>query len=237
VREIAAVVGVTHPTVLHDLGGKNLPGDDGNLAETHEGETESGRNLPGRLEAPPIETPPLPKKTYRVLYADPPWQYRDGLPPDYGGARFHYPSMSIDDLCALEVRAMAQENAVLFLWVTAPILPEAFTIVTAWGFQYKTFFVWDKIKHNYGHYNSVRAELLLLCTRGSCLPDCPNLFDSVQRIERTDRHSEKPEAFRTLIEDLYPDGARLELFARTSAKGWDSYPEQAPREIMRRETR
>jgi hypothetical protein len=82
------------------------------------------------------------------------------------------------------VKEWVENDAVLFLWVTSPILAEAFQIVTAWGFEYKASFVWDKIKHNMGHYNSVRHELLLICTRGSCQPDKQQLFDSVQSIER-----------------------------------------------------
>jgi len=93
-------------------------------------------------------------------------------------------------------------------------------VITAWGFDYKASFVWDKIKHNMGHYNSVRHEFLLVCTRGSCMPDNPQLFDSVQSIERTE-HSVKPEEFRTIIDTIYPNGRRIELFARRPAEGWE----------------
>ena len=73
-----------------------------------------------------------------------------------------------------------------------------------------------------GHYNSVRHELLLVCTKGSCLPDNQKLFDSVQSIERTE-HSVKPEIFRSIIDTLYTKGNRIELFARRKVKNWDSY--------------
>jgi N6-adenosine-specific RNA methylase IME4 len=95
--------------------------------------------------------------------------------------------------------------------------------VTAWGFEYKTSFVWDKVKHNYGHYNSVRHEILLVCTRGSYLPQTKKLFDSVQSIERSDKHSQKPEGFRRIIEAMYPQSKKIELFAREKPKGWDVY--------------
>jgi N6-adenosine-specific RNA methylase IME4 len=98
-------------------------------------------------------------------------------------------------------------------------------VIRAWGFTYKAAFIWDKIKHNMGHYNSVRHELLLICTRGSCQPDVQTLFDSVQSIERT-RHSAKPAEFRTIIDTIYPHGPRLELFARTTAEGWDAHGNQ-----------
>ncbi|HSH52407.1 MAG TPA: MT-A70 family methyltransferase, partial [Bacteroidales bacterium] len=87
---------------------------------------------------------------------------------------------------------------------------------------YKTSFVWDKVKHNMGHYNSVRHEFLLVCTKGSCTPDVKKLFNSVQRIEKT-KHSAKPEKFYEIIETLYTQGEKLELFARNNRKGWKSY--------------
>lgn len=173
------------------------------------------------------ESASLPTAKYRVVYADPPWKYGDQLTEDYGSTKFHYPSMSIAELCALPVRDLCEADAVLFLWVTSPLLYEAAPIITAWGFTYKTSFVWDKIKHNMGHYNSVRHEFLLVCTRGSCMPDINTLFDSVQTIERSKKHSEKPQEFRTIIETLYPHGKRVELFARAEHAGWSVWGNQA----------
>jgi len=174
------------------------------------------------------DAPPLEGK-YRVLYADPPWAYGDnGIigADNYGHAARHYPAMSIEQLCAIPVKELAEENAVLFLWVTSPILPECFTVIKAWGFEYKASFVWDKVRHNWGHYNSVRHELLLLCTRGSCLPESRELHDSVITLERSQEHSEKPEYFRQLIDEMYPSGPRIELFARSEAEGWIAWGNQ-----------
>ena len=121
------------------------------------------------------------------------------------------------------VKELADKNAVPFVWVTAPMLERAFPIIKAWGFKYKTFFVWDKVKHNVGHYNSVRAELLLICTRGSCLPDTGKLIVSVQTIERSAKHSEKPEEFYDIIDAMYDHGRKLELFSRDKSRpGWDA---------------
>jgi len=158
----------------------------------------------------------FPKGKYRVIYADPPWFYGDsrrGL-KNYSGAEDHYPTMKIYELCDLPVINLAHSDAVLFIWVTSPLLAESFKVIEAWGFVYKAAFVWDKIKHNYGHYNSVRHELLLVCTRGSCMPDNSKLYDSVVSIEKTKKHSQKPEEFRSIIDELYPNGPRIELFAR-----------------------
>lgn len=169
------------------------------------------------------EAPELPDGKYRIIYADPPWKYSDTLVDGYGPAEFHYPPMTTTELCELPIKELADDNAVLFLWVTSPLLEDSFKIIKAWGFEYKSSFVWDKIKHNYGHYNSVRHEFLLVCTKGSCTPDVPQLFDSVQSIERTDRHSEKPEEFRTIIDTLYTRGRRIELFAREQVEGWEAW--------------
>ncbi len=167
------------------------------------------------------EAPDLPDDKYRVLYADPPWKYSDKLTEDYGPAEHHYPTLTIGELCLLPIAEMTADDAVLFMWATSPLLEDAFKVIRAWGFEYKTSFVWDKVKHNFGHYNSVRHELLLVCTKGSCTPDNPTLIDSVQTIERSDNHSEKPEQFRTIIDTLYPHGNRIELFARKATQGWD----------------
>ena len=166
----------------------------------------------------------IPKDTYRIILADPPWRYSDKKEySPQGAAENHYPTMSIQELCNMEF-PKTEKDAVLFLWTTSPLLEESFKVIGAWGFHYKTSFIWDKIKHNMGHYNSVRHEFLLLATKGSCLPDVKKLFDSVQSIERTNKHSEKPEEFRKIIDTLYLKGKRIELFARkNNIKNWDSY--------------
>ncbi|MFH1919716.1 MAG: MT-A70 family methyltransferase [Planctomycetota bacterium] len=169
----------------------------------------------------------LPSDKYRVLYADPPWSYgNSGAISDhdaYSRTARHYPSMTIAELSALDIKSIAAKDAVLFLWVTSPLLAECFPVIKAWGFKYKTSFVWDKVKHNFGHYNSVRHEFLLVCTRGSCTPDVKELHDSVVSIERSAKHSEKPEEFRAMIDGLYKHGKRIELFARAEVKGWDRW--------------
>jgi len=170
----------------------------------------------------------LPNDKYRVIYADPPWSYNDkqSVKGDYGSgtgaAEAHYPSMSIGELCAMDIPSITHDDAVLFLWATSPLLPESLAVMKAWGFTYKASFIWDKVKHNMGHYNSVRHEFLLIGTKGSCTPDHVQLFDSVQSIERT-AHSVKPEAFREIIDTLYIHGQKIELFARREVPGWEVY--------------
>lgn len=169
---------------------------------------------------------PSPEGKYRIIYADPPWWYgNNGVIGDdnYGHVGRHYPSMKISELCQLPIKEMAEDNAVLFLWVTSPLLAECFEVIEAWGFKYKSSFVWDKIKHNFAHYNSMRHEFLLVCTRGSCTPDIDEKIDSVQSIERSKKHSEKPQEFRDIIEKLYTHGKRIELFAREKHENWETW--------------
>ena len=176
-----------------------------------------------------LDDPDLPAGKYRILYADPPWKYSEqGLTgvsnkDEYGDVKKHYKQKSTEELCEMNVKELADDNAVLFLWVTSPFLEKSFKIIEAWGFEYKSSFIWDKVKHNFGYYNSVRHELLLICTKGSCTPDVKELFDSVQVIERTSKHSEKPEEFRKIIDTIYPKGKRIELFARKKVTGWDMW--------------
>lgn len=163
---------------------------------------------------------------YSIFYADPPWKYSDELIKGYGAAIHHYPPLSIQELCELPIKAKAFDNAALFLWVTSPILEECFEVIKAWGFEYKASFIWDKVKHNYGHYNSVRHEFLLVCIKGSYLPENNELKDSVVSMERTSEHSEKPGYFRILIEKMYPNSQKIELFGRKKYLGWDSFGDE-----------
>ena len=179
-----------------------------------------------RIEA--TKSKPLDGK-YRIILADAPWKYV-GLNQvdEYGHAERHYDCLTDQQLMEYRpgngtrtVKELADDNAVLFLWVTAPMSERCFPIIRAWGFEFKAEFIWDKKRHVMGHYNSVRHEKLLICTRGSCKPDIPRLINSVQSIERT-THSKKPEEFYGIIEAMYDHGRKLELFARKPRLGWDS---------------
>jgi N6-adenosine-specific RNA methylase IME4 len=174
-------------------------------------------------------TAALPEGVYRVIYADPPWEYGDKRTNDAnsGSAESQYPTMPIDDICGLAVDEIAAADSVLFLWATAPLLTEAIQVIESWGFTYKAQFVWDKVKGFNGHYNDVRHELLLVATRGSCVPKIDTLDPSIVQAKRT-QHSRKPDCFYELIERMYPPGERthVELFARRSRNGWQSWGNQ-----------
>jgi N6-adenosine-specific RNA methylase IME4 len=167
----------------------------------------------------------LPEGKFQVVYADPPWKYGNSMPEYFKEQANHYPLMNVSDVADMPIRGIVDKNAVLFLWVTSPILEESFRVIESWGFEYKTSFIWDKIKHNMGHYSSVRHEILLLCIRGSYPIQNKKLYDSVLSLERTE-HSKKPDYYYEMIEDLYPNSNKIELFARTKRAGWRVYGNQ-----------
>ena len=89
----------------------------------------------------------LPDKKYAVIYADPPWSYRQcGTgPKSRGNAAQHYNTMTTDDICALPVKNLAGGGSVCFMWATFPQIADALRVMEAWGFKYKTCaFVWIK---------------------------------------------------------------------------------------------
>ena len=165
------------------------------------------------------------KKTYRVIYADPPWLYDKGkeLSDSYGDVSKHYPPMELEDICNLPVSELCEDSCVLFLWATAPKLPEALEVMKAWGFDYKTNIIWDKVGHNFGYYFSVRHEILLIGGKGSSTPDSRKLHDSVISIEKSRKHSEKPQYFKELINELYTQGNKIELFCREASLDFDAW--------------
>lgn len=182
-------------------------------------------------QAKPVagESKPLPSGKYRVIYADPPWQYGDQRTntTQSGSASSQYPTMPIADICDMPVEDLAAKDSVLFLWATAPLLVEAVDVIEAWGFKYKAQFIWDKVRGYNGHYNDVRHELLLIATKGSCVPKVDKLTPSIIA-EPKSKHSKKPERFYELIEHLYPisGNSHIELFSRKARDKWTAWGNQ-----------
>ncbi len=166
--------------------------------------------------------PENPSPLYDVIYADPPWSYgnRPGRSDGkFGDIEGQYPTMHIDDICALPVPAA--KNSVLYLWATSPLLPEAMRVIDAWGFRYKSSAVWDKGRARLGYWFRGQHEFLLVGTRGRVSPPAPALRRSSVFTDPAGRHSAKPEKVRDFIRDAFPDARRLEMFCRTPAPGWD----------------
>lgn len=161
---------------------------------------------------------------YRTIYADPPW-YERGAGKIKRGADRHYPLMKTDEICKLPVAKLAADNAHLYLWVTNNFLSDGLRVMAAWGFTYKTMITWGKDKQGLGQYFRGMTEHCLFGVRGSL----PYKMDGEKRVQGKTlllaprgEHSAKPEEMRTMIERV-SYGPFLELFARTTAPGWDSW--------------
>ena len=160
---------------------------------------------------------------YPVILADPPWYFKV-YDPVSGTARTpdnYYPCMQTEEICAMSIAELATDDAVLFLWTTAPYLQESFRVIEAWGFRYATNIAWVKDKTGLGYYVRNQHELLLIATRGNIPSPAPSRRPpSVIEAPRRE-HSRKPDETYKLIEAMYPALPKIELFARTVRPGWD----------------
>jgi N6-adenosine-specific RNA methylase IME4 len=160
---------------------------------------------------------------YPVIYCDPPWRYDTGSTDPDRDIENQYPTMTLDDICALPVDDIATDDCVLFMWATSPKLGEAFEVLKAWGFTYRTCMVWVKDKVGMGHFVRQQHELVLIARKGA--PPTPaesSRPPSVINAPRG-RHSEKPALFYELIEKMYPGLPYVELFARKERDGWAAW--------------
>ena len=189
---------------------------------------------------------------YHVIYADPPWRYnqRSNTTTKFGGgAMSHYNTMTIDDIKGLPINNISEDNSVLFLWVTFPKLIEGLDVMRSWGYTYKTLgFSWHKLNKDQslffgvGSYTKSNCEVCLFGTKGTVglyrgvnnprvkLEVRSNGISSALNHSR-ERHSKKPDQVRTRIEELFGDVSRVELFARETFDGWDSFGNQIENSI------
>lgn len=170
------------------------------------------------------------KKRYNVVLADPPWQYDAWAGQKSRTADAHYPVMTTAQICDMKkmIANITSPNCALFLWATPPKIQAAFHVITAWGFQYKTFgLVWEKITKagkpamGMGHYTRANAEPCLLAIRGR-MPVADRGVSQIIR-SRNLAHSQKPDEQYERIERLFPDAEKIELFARRRWPGWDAW--------------
>lgn len=175
---------------------------------------------------------------YQVIYADPPWSYGDkgfGKRPDdvtvkgsFAPEAGRYSTMSLAEIENLgeKIKDIADIDCALLLWATSPLLPEAFRVISAWGFKFKTVaFCWSKITStgkevaNLGQWTMGNIELCLLATKGS-----PKRLDRTVRqlvVAERSEHSKKPKEVRQRIEKIFGGVPKVELFARQTSVGWD----------------
>lgn len=176
-----------------------------------------------------ITTQPQPLNEigkFNIILADPPWRYEHSVSTSRE-IENQYPTMSLDEICALPVQQISFDDCVLFLWATSPKLTEAIKVMEAWGFTYRTNMVWVKDKIGMGYYARQQHEILLIGAKGELpTPEPSNRPSSVIRGERTE-HSAKPEEFYRIIEIMYPEFRKVELFCRTPQEGWYSWGNQS----------
>lgn len=169
-------------------------------------------------------------KKYQIVYADPPWNEQGGGKIKRGADR-HYPLMKTKEIIALNVKDIIDDNAHLYLWATNNFLPDAFEVMNAWGFKYKTMITWAKDRISLGQYYRGQTEHCLFGVRGmipyKILDDKRQQGTTLITAPRR-KHSQKPEEMRRLIEKVSdrPGFNKIELFARHRTLGWDVFGNQ-----------
>lgn len=170
---------------------------------------------------------PLPDKKYNIIYADPPWNYENWGEGASRNVKEKYKTMSMEDIWNLPVNHIADDNCILFLWVTYPKLIDGIKTIEKWGFTYKTCgFSWikknkkaDSLFWGMGYWTRANNEICLLATKGKP----KKISSSVHQVvyEPIRKHSQKPNIVKDRIVDLVGNLPRIELFARNKTEGWD----------------
>jgi len=163
---------------------------------------------------------------YPVIYADPPWRY-EHAESESRAIENQYPTMELDAICDLPLSTITTDDAILFMWATSPKLAEAMRVVESWGFTYRTCMVWDKEKIGMGYYARQQHELLLIATKGAPPTPPPSARPSSVVREARNEHSAKPKIFYDLIERMYPELPKLEMFCRSPRAGWGVWGNQS----------
>ena len=163
----------------------------------------------------------LPLKKYGCIYVDPPWKYLNQ--GTRGATDNHYETMTVEELCRMPIAKIAADKSHIHLWVTNGFLFEAPKILKAWGFEFKSTFVWVKPQMGMGNYWRNSHEILLLGVRGGLTASDRGLMSWIEESRRS--HSQKPDSVREMITRLSP-GPYLELFGRSKISGWDVFGNQ-----------
>jgi N6-adenosine-specific RNA methylase IME4 len=159
----------------------------------------------------------------RVIVADPPWAFGDKLPGKSRGAAKNYPVLTVAQIGAFQMPCPIADDAWLFLWRVSSQVEEAYRVVRAWGFTPKTEIVWEKLTtggltwFGMGRYVRASHESCIVAVRGRVRPKSRSVRSLFHA--EAGRHSQKPEAFFDLVEEL-TDGPYVELFARRKRPGW-----------------
>jgi N6-adenosine-specific RNA methylase IME4 len=168
------------------------------------------------------EPQPTLEGPFRVMTADPSWQYEKRKEDGTQRGQTPYPTMEPKEIMALGemVGGLVHQDCILWLWVTNAHLPVAFEVIDAWGFEYKTCLTWVKDKMGTGDWLRGKTEHCLLAVRGKPVVDLTNQSTELRGAVR--EHSRKPEEFYKMVEKLCP-GAKLEMFATEAREGWQMW--------------
>jgi len=150
---------------------------------------------------------------FGVIYADPPWKFE--VRSDKGKSRSaenHYDVMNLDDIMNEDIPAAS--NCALFLWATTPFLDKALRVLDDWGFEYRSCMVWHKHKEGTGFWFRNTEEILLLGIKGDIPAPVPGKQPPQHHASMPGDHSEKPMIFAKIINDMFPDVPKLEMYAR-----------------------
>jgi N6-adenosine-specific RNA methylase IME4 len=172
----------------------------------------------------------LPTKKYGVIVADPEWKFEvyseRGLMNS--GAANEYSVSDLEDIIKRDVPSISSKDCVLFLWATVPMLPQALQVMAAWGFKYKSSFVWIKDKVGTGYWARNKHEILLIGTTGSIVAPAEGSQPESAISAPVKSHSAKPEIFLEIIENWFPNIPKIELNRRGLARnGWDAWGNEA----------
>lgn len=165
---------------------------------------------------------------YSIIYADPAWDYDNRIQHNgketTGSAIYHYPTMKLDEMKALNIKSICEKDCLLFMWSSSPHLPQAIELMQSWGFEYKTIaFVWDKQRVNPGYYTMSQVEICLVGKKGK-IPSPRGARNIKQFLSQMrGRHSEKPSEIRDRIVQMFPTQRKVELFARQEVPGWSRW--------------
>lgn len=187
---------------------------------------------------------------YRVVYADPPWAYKDKAAAGKRGAVFKYSVMTLEEIKRLPVWSLVPNAPVpsfLFLWITFPFIMEGREVMRSWGFEYKTVaFTWVKktqdgkgYQYGMGNWSRSNQEVVLLGLRGKGHKRAPGGGSVHQVVETFGRmkHSVKPVEVSERIVRLVGDLPRIELFARTRQPGWHVWGNEVEGDVVLRDGR
>ncbi|MFN8155758.1 MAG: MT-A70 family methyltransferase [Bacteroidia bacterium] len=176
------------------------------------------------------------ERDFYTILADPPWRFQNRtgkMAPEHKRLN-RYPTLSLEEIKAIPVKDVIGEKAHLYLWVPNALLLEGIEVLQAWGFEYKSNLVWHKVRKDggpdgrgVGFYFRNTTELILFGTKGKNVRTLTPGRSQVNIIRTMKQeHSRKPDEVYELIEKCSP-GKRLELFARSTRKGWKTFGNQA----------